>query len=296
MTLPAHGTVRPGTVALVFVVASVLAFGQQGTVNGPAPAPRIRDMLWVWGNPEMTAPGDHTLATFASASPARRAELLGVPNVVMAGYGIPNDDAQADALTRAVSAAPHLVWEISADGAGGPPFVYTQRLAQVRRLVDRYPQLEGVLIDDLSTVAIDKGLLPEHIRQIRQGLDGKYAAVKLWGGIYTMSFGRARLDEYIRELDVIVLATWHARDLVNLEENVTLCGQRYPDKAIVLCLYLYDYGDGRRMPPELLQQQCDTALRLARARRIRGIIFLTINDDPEAVGWTAAWIRQLDRP
>ena len=65
----------------------------------------------------------------------------------MAGQGIPNDDQQADALTREVAAAPRLVWEIAADGSGGPPFVYTNRMAQVRKLVDKYPQIEGVLLN-----------------------------------------------------------------------------------------------------------------------------------------------------
>lgn len=47
--------------------------------------------MWVWGNPEMGKPGEHTSATFAQASPAQRARLLGVPNVVLAGHGLPND-------------------------------------------------------------------------------------------------------------------------------------------------------------------------------------------------------------
>ncbi|MBI3849704.1 MAG: hypothetical protein HY298_05355 [Verrucomicrobia bacterium] len=104
----------------------------------------IRDLLWVWGNPEMTKAGPHAVATFAEASPAQRAQLLGVPNVVMAGNGIPNDDPEADRLSKEVAEFPQLVWEISADGTGeGRPFVYEQRMAQVRRLVDRYPQIQG---------------------------------------------------------------------------------------------------------------------------------------------------------
>src|SRR5271157_5224522 len=107
----------------------IVALGLCGVVANVAAAelgqvkPKVvRDLLWVGGNPEMGKPGLHTLATFASASPARRAELLGVPNAILAGQGIPNDDQQADALTREVAAAPRLVWEIAADGSGGPPF------------------------------------------------------------------------------------------------------------------------------------------------------------------------------
>ena len=170
----------------------------------------------------------------------------------MAGQGIPNDDRQADAWTREAAGAPHLVWEIGADGAGGPPFVYTKRMAQVRNLADKYPQIEGVLLDDMSTVGIDKGFQPEHIRQIRGLLDGKYARVKVWGVLYTMSFNRPKIDDYIKELDVINLWTWHAKDVADLDKNVAHCEEKYPGKPIVLGLYLYDYGAGRRMPMDLM--------------------------------------------
>jgi hypothetical protein len=283
---------------ILFGTIVTLSLG--GTLTNVAAAERakgqpklVHDLLWVWGNPEMATAGKHTVASFASASPAKRAELLGVPNVIMAGQGLPNDDGQADALTHDVAAAPHLIWEIAADGSGGPPFVYTQRVAQVRTLVDKYQQIEGVLLDDMSTVAIDKGLKPEHIQQMRQALDGKYAAITVWGVVYTMSFHRPRIDEYVKEVDAIALATWHAKDIVDLEKHVAYCEQKYPGKPIMLCLYLYDYGGARRMPPDLLKQQCETALKLAHARRIQGIAFVTINDDPEAVSWTADWIRRV---
>lgn len=255
---------------------------------------RVRDLLWVWGNPEMAEEGEHTLATFAQASPAERARLLGVPNVVMAGLGLPNDDREAEALTRQVADFQRLVWEVTPDGEGvGPPFVYRDRMAQVRRLVDRYPQIEGILLDDMSTGKIDRGFQPEHIRQIRELLPGKYQSVKVWGVVYTMSLEREGIHDLIRELDVIHLWTWHAQDVVDLEKNVAHCERLFPDKPIVLGLYLYDYGGGRRFPLDLLQKQCHTALQLAQAGRIEGLVFLTINNDPEAVTWVANWIKEV---
>ncbi len=253
----------------------------------------VRDLFWAWGNPEMVAPGEHALATFASASPAQRAELLGVSNVILAGQGVPNDDQQADALTREVANLQQLIWEIMPDSGEGPPFVYAQRLAQIRKLVDKYPQVKGLLLDDMSTIAVDKGFKPEHIKQIRQSMDGKLAALKLWGVLYTMSFDRPKVNDYIKELDGISLWVWHAKDIPHMEEYVAHCEKEFPGKPIMLGLYMYDYGDVRRMPMDLLKQQCETALKLARAGRIQGIVFLTINDDPETVGWTADWIKRV---
>ena len=51
-------------------------------------------MLWVWGNPEPARPGAHTIASFRGAPAAERARLPGVPNVVMAGKGLPDDAAE----------------------------------------------------------------------------------------------------------------------------------------------------------------------------------------------------------
>jgi len=254
----------------------------------------VRDLLWVWGNPEMAEAGEHTLATFAQAGPAERARLLGVPNVVMAGRGLPNDDQEAETLTRQVADCRRLVWEVTPDGEGdGPPFVYRDRMAQIRRLVDRYPQIEGILLDDMSTGKIDRGFQPEHIRHIRELLPGKYRSVKVWGVVYTMSLEREGMHDFIRELDVINLWTWHAQDVVDLEKNVAHCERLFPEKPIVLGLYLYDYGGGRRFPLDLLEKQCHTALQLAQAGRIKGLVFLTIDNDPEAVTWVADWIKEV---
>ncbi|MBI2926044.1 MAG: hypothetical protein HYY24_10105 [Verrucomicrobia bacterium] len=297
-----HRTTHRSSVLLLtlFVGALTAVAGQRESVGAkdrgfrrgkPAVA---RDLMWVWGNPEMAQPGEQTLATFAQASPAQRARLLGVPNVVLAGHGLPNNDRAADTLTGQVAEFKRLVWEIAPDGeSGGPPFVYADRLARLRRLVDAHPQIEGVLLDDMSTIGIDKGFKPEHIRQVRALLPGRYRSVKVWGVVYTMSLERAGIDDYIRELDIINLWTWHAKDLVRLEQNVAHCERLFSRKPIVLGLYLYDYGGGRRMPLDLLQQQCETALKLAQARRIQGIVFLKITNDADAVAWAANWIKEV---
>ncbi len=295
---------RPSRVLLASLVVAVSALGvghpclaAEGTKPKPAPvreAKTIRDLMWVWGNPEMAKKGPHTLATFAQASPAERARLLGVPNVLMAGLGLPDDDRQAEALTKQVASSPHLVWEISPDGEGlGPPFVYRETIASIRKLTKRHPQIEGVLLDDMSTQKINRGFKPEHIRQIRGLLSDTHGQAKVWGVLYTMSMNRKGIRKYIDELDVINLWTWHAKDVVDLTRNVARCEQQYPGKPIVLGLYLYDYGGNRRMPLDLLERQCTTALQLAHARRIKGIVFLTITNDAEAVKWAADWIKRV---
>jgi hypothetical protein len=242
----------------------------------------------------MAEEGSHTLATFAQASSAERARLLGAPNVVLAGFGLPDDDTEADRLTATAKGSKRFVWEVRPDGEGiGPPFIYNERLARIKRLVKEYPNLEGVLLDDMSTGKIDRGFKPEHIRHIKELLVDAESPVAVWGVVYSMSFDREGINDYIQELDVINLWVWDAEDVVELEKYVAHCETLFPQKPIMLGLYLYDYAGERKIPQSLLRTQCNTALKLAHAGRIQGIIFLTIDNDPEVLKWTANWINQV---
>ena len=291
MTLTHIALTVPSLVVLGLVVTGACGATEGEATSGPT---LVRDILWAWGNPEMTEPGEHGADTYAQASPAQRAALLGVPNVVMAGLGLPNDDGQAEALTQEVAHCARIVWEIGPDTeGGGPPFVYEHRMEQVRDLAAEYPQLGGVLLDDMSTVQRQKGFRPEHIRDIRRLLGNQHPSVRIKGVVYTMSLAEEGLDDYVRELDAISLWTWHAREIPRLEHHVAELERRYPGKPIEVGIYLHDYGEDRRMPLELLEQHCRTALRLAREGRIDGIIFLTITNDAEAVEWVSRWVAEV---
>jgi len=280
---------------VVVLGATILGvLGPDAFAEEAGEVPTIRDLLWVWGNPEMAEPGPHTLATFAEASPAERAKLLDVPNIAMAGLGLPRDEAEALALTAEVAHAPRLIWEIGCDDENdGPPFEYAQTVARVAKIAQSYPQVEGVLLDDMSSVKISRGFKPEHVAGLRALLHKQCPQIKVWGVLYTMNYDIPDIDDYIRELDGINLWVWHATDLGKIEESVAYLEQRFPEKPIILGLYLFDYGNGKPMTPEQFDQQCAIALKLAHANRIEGMVFLTINNDPVIVERAAQWVRRV---
>lgn len=274
----------------VWVVLSIACLFFAATTT----AETVRDRIWVWGNPEMGEPGAHAVDTYAQAGPAERARLLGVQNIILAGLGLPNDDAKAELITKEAADAPHLIWEISRDGEGEDrPFVYDQTLARLKKMVDRYPRIEGTLLDDMSSVGIDKGMKPEHIQGIRAALSGEYSRLKLWGVLYTMNMDRPDIANYIQPLDGIILSEWYAKKLPDLEKNVQRCQKEYPGKPIMLCLYLYDYGENRRMPLDLLETQCKIALKLLHSGDIAGVIPLSITNDAETITWFANWVKEV---
>ncbi|MBN2292556.1 MAG: DUF1080 domain-containing protein, partial [Pirellulales bacterium] len=287
---------------LFFLFVAVSAFQLSTYIDCPANATEhLKDIFWVWDTPRRATPGKHTLATFAQATGAEKAKMLGTPNIVMAGAGIPLDKKQADAWTEAVSHCPRIVWEICPDnekeGIIGPPFDYSKRIERVAGLVKKYPAVEAVLLDDMSSVGINHGFEPEHVKQIRKQLDKACPQVKIWGVLYSMNFNRDGVVPIVNETDVINLWVWHARDLPNLEKYVAHCEKTFPGKPIVLGLYLRDYGTNKRMTKENMEMQCETARKLAHAGRIKGVVFLTIDNDPEIAAWTADWIRRVgDEP
>ena len=96
---------------------------------------------------------------------------------------------------------------------------------------------------------------------------------------------------------MILLPEWPGNKVGEFEKHVAHMEQQYPDKPIILCTYLYDYGDGRRLSRELLEKQFTIALRLAHEGRIAGIEITMVTNDEEAVSWTAEWIRSVaDQP
>jgi hypothetical protein len=243
----------------------------------------------------MAKPGEHDASSFAEASPAERMRILGTPNVVMAGSGLPHDRELAGRWSAEVAGASRLVWEIICDGhkEHEPPFEFTRRIADLVPLVKQHPGIDAVLVDDMTSVAATKGFKPDHLRAIKSLLTASALPLKLWGAVYTMNFSAASTDPLVRELDVINLWHWHAKDTERMEEHVAECEKRYPGKPIVLGLYMYDYGDGKPMPLDLHERQCETALRLLHAKRVAGIVFLSINNDQEVVKWTADWIKRV---
>ena len=284
------------TISLLALLGSLFASVAQGEPDTRRPQ-TIGDMFWIWGNPELTEPGEHGYANFREASPAQRTRMLGATNLVMAGQGLPDDWDEGVRLTEEVKDFEGLYWEIVQDGGEGDAFVYEKRMAQVRALYDQYPQIDGLVLDDMSSVARSRGFKPEHIRQIRAELYGKYAALELVGVVYTMNLYDDDMADYIRELDVIMLPEWHGAKVGDMEKHVAYLQKNFPDKPIIFCTYLYDYGAGRRMPQELLQKQFEIALKLAHEGRIAGIEITTIDNDEEAVRWTAEWISSVvDQP
>jgi hypothetical protein len=270
---------------------------------GNAHEQQVRDIVWVWGNPDpqdaYELARDKPITTedpgqFAQADPMSRARILGIQNIFMAGAGLPLDLELARRLTSDVASLERIVWELVPDhGKFSPPFDFAKKVEVLKEIVQEWDNVEGVVLDDMSTVAVSNGLQAKHITALRGLLRGVDPGLKLWGVVYTMSLDDEHLDAFVHELDGVLLAVWHARDVHILDQSVGKARALAKGKPIILCLYLYDYGENRLMPRDLLQLQCSKALELALAGKVQGIEFTLVNNDREAVVWTRDWLQRV---
>jgi hypothetical protein len=258
----------------------------------------IGDYLWVWGNPELSLTISNNDAHFGAASPISRAQMLGIRNVSMCGLGVPETTVYSQMLMQPVAHLDRIVWEISPDA--GSKFQFTNKIAQIAELLKTYDSIEGVIIDDMSTVYRSEGLDPANLMDVRDALptapDGW--RVRFYGVIYTMSLKDKGIEQFIRPLDVINLWTWSAEHNEQWSDNVRLVQKHGPGKPIVIGLYLTNYGGKKPMTTKMMAAQCKTALAMLKRKRIFGINFLLHGkEEPEIVAWTRDWVKHVsDQP
>ena len=287
------------SVVLSLAATPCLTAGPSTAVGVYRTAPsKVRDVLWVWSTPktEQRDLRDCRPEQFVQAPAHEKLKLLGVSNVLMAGNGLPSDFAEATRLSDTVADAANVVWEVMPDGAteyAEGEFVYEKRLADIRRLVEKYPNQVGILLDDLSSVALSKGYDPATLEGIRRQLGPRAERIKLWSVVYTKDLDKPGVDKLMEYSDVVNLWEWFADRTVALERNVALVERKQPGKPIMLGLYLHDYGAGRPLSLDLMKRQCRTALELAHEGRIQGIVFLSIDNNAEIVDYLVEWVGRV---
>ncbi len=257
--------------------------------------PRIREKLWIWGQEA----GCHTAAEWGVPEPSRMtpaegAFYMGIPNVIIVGYGgKPAPPFHQYALP--LHPMKNLVWSVV--GAGGVTDA-TER-AEVLKLADELPNMTGVMMDDFfHDEPGPKGygaLTLDELRDLRTQLTVDGRTLDLWVVLYDRQL-RLPLGDYLALCDKVTLWFWRAAELEHLEQSLESLEALAPSCGKVLGCYMYDYGEKRPMPLDLLEHECQTGLRWLRQGRIEAMIFLAtcICDlDLEAVEWARRWIAKV---
>ena len=104
------------------------------------------------------------------------------------------------------------------------------------------------------------------------------------------------LAPLLKDVDTVLFWTWKAEELANLEANFRRIKEILPGKKVYLGCYLWDFGNSRPLPIELMQKQSELGLEWLKACEIEGMIFLGNNimdKNLKAVEWTREWITRV---
>lgn len=225
---------------------------------------------------------------------AEGAFYLGVPNVIMVRYA--NEPTPPfDQYAMALSPLKRVVWSIFGDSTSSG-----NDLATARKLSLRFPNINGVIMDDFFERTNKDGkkelapYTPGQLADVRNQLKITGRKLDLWVVLYAHQLGLP-VGEHLKQCDLVTFWTWHAQELANLERNFERFEKITPSGRRLLGCYMYDFGDKKPMPVSSMEKQCDLGLKWLQEGRIEGIIFLSnclCDLGLEAVEWTRQWIRE----
>jgi len=159
------------------------------------------------------------------------------------------------------------------------------------RMSLRYDNIIGGIIDDLSSTYISKGRMgPEQLAEIQSALKKDNPHLNLYAVVEDLNLDLAPYAPY---MDIITFWIWNnARDLMALERHVGRCKKAFPDKPILMGLYLRDYPTSQAMHMDLLKFEFEKSAELIDKGEIDGFIVLGgfhIDKHPEQ----AKWVREF---
>ena len=238
----------------------------------------LRDRLWLWGmkvnilqeqgNSEW---GESTMTTEDAI------QKTGITNVLMAGL-LPLTQETLDSMPSARRII--CKWGIHqwhTDESGGATLDYDKgldALCRAKELAATDSRIEAHLLDDFSTGAIKAGVKPEHLARLQFENAVQAPQLPLLCTVYTMTLDDDRLPPLLPYFAAYLTPLWHAADIEALPGDVDRLAALSGGKPQLLCIYLYDCGNGRQLSYELMQRQLEVSKMLLRQGQVYGVVIL----------------------
>ncbi|GMV94357.1 MAG: hypothetical protein AMXMBFR82_41350 [Candidatus Hydrogenedentota bacterium] len=147
--------------------------------------------------------------------------------------------------------------------------------AKVGELAKRFKNISGVYCDDLLGLMERFEYGPEQFADIRAKIREMSPALKLWSVVYTHEFEKADFWTAMRpHMDVVTLWIWKSEDIVRMPQYVDECRALFPDKPIVMGVYLRDYTKVAPIPVDMVKQQMDGIAELVEQEKLDGYSIL----------------------
>lgn len=256
----------------------------------------VRDRLWLFS---VEAGTDDTKfgVPISRITPVEAAYYLGVERVAMIvceqGPWPPYD-----MHLRAMRPLKEVAWSV-VDSGGKTGWAQGKEVETLVELAGRFANITGVYMDDFFRDPKKSGQVAVHstekLRAIREKLILPDRRLDLWAVLYAHQLDFP-LRDHLGLIDIVSFWTWSARDLERLETNLERLEELTPNGRRSLGLYMWDYGEKRPIPLDLMEHQCEVGLKWLKAGRVESLMFLgsyLCDLDLEAVDWTKGWINRV---
>lgn len=260
----------------------------------------VRDRLWLWGMPvNALQKTDHFGRLGWSESKISVAKVMartGISNVYLAGGFEINEESLA-----AMPDAKRIIckWSIHRHVGDGIVIDYEaceERLLAAKRLAKYETRIEGFLLDDFSTGAMESGVTTSDLARLQFSNAVHAPALPLLGTIYHMSLERPGLSDFLRYFDQLVVPLWHVVETAEFPSLLARCAELSGNKPTIACLYFYDFGAESYLTREQMKAQLAMIEPLLLSGKIAGLLFCgtcVLDLDWESVSYFHDWVAEV---
>jgi hypothetical protein len=147
------------------------------------------------------------------------------------------------------------------------------RLMSAKELSADDPRIDGFLVDDFSTGSIESGVQPEDLARLQFANALHFPHLPLNGTIYTMSLKRPELPALLPFFAQFLVPLWHADQIDTLPAALEDLSGLSGGKPMLLCIYIFDFGNEKIISGTLMKRQLNLAEKLLLEKRVTGVLF-----------------------
>ncbi len=118
----------------------------------------------------------------------------------------------------------------------------------VSRLSLQFPNITAAFIDDTHAVIGHETYTTDTPRLIREALAHDNPDLDFWIVVYTHEDSMNMWAPWVDYVDVVNLWIWSHKDLVNMDRDIDACHEMFPDKDIIMGVYIRDYPSESPVP------------------------------------------------